>query len=244
MGSHGIILLGTANYTPCPCAWDGCMSGMDTEMWGDAALGCKANEYWSEWTNPAGDKMNSVAVKRASTDCRKLWSWCKSCAQGSCEELEAAPGSGCCSQSEQPTEATAESSASPPQPRARFWSWVTHQRVKKPGKGLGAGSEHAEDFGGGSRKVTTGSGHPPPPALQPAGTGCPLPAGAPQAPPRCWPAWLLAGAPKGLWGQGYPLNPSHCGVQRRSENTGESIGNSQQAHTCRRKAARRRDSGG
>lgn len=32
------------------------MSGMGAEMWGDTALGCKANEYWNEGTNPAGDK--------------------------------------------------------------------------------------------------------------------------------------------------------------------------------------------
>lgn len=32
------------------------MSGMGAEMWGDIALGCKANEHWKEGTNPAGGK--------------------------------------------------------------------------------------------------------------------------------------------------------------------------------------------
>lgn len=46
------------------------MLGTGAEMWGDAALGCKANERWNEGINPLGDK--SVAAKKASLDYRKL----------------------------------------------------------------------------------------------------------------------------------------------------------------------------
>lgn len=60
------------------------MLGTGAEMWGDAALGCKANKHWNEGINPPGDKR--VAVKKASLDYRKLQSWYKSWAHGSCRE--------------------------------------------------------------------------------------------------------------------------------------------------------------
>lgn len=171
------------------------MLGTGAEMWGDAALGCKANERWNEGINPLGDK--SVAAKKASLVTEN---WYKSWTHGSCTELGW----------ELLTQARAEGSGLTPQPWAVFWSGVRHQRVKNTGKGSGSLSpgrarqavlykrsrgtsrrggvhrtECAEDFGGDSGKVTAGTCCSPPPALQPAGTGRLLRPGARQVPPQC-----------------------------------------------------------